>query len=61
MRNRKRERLESIDILINISTDLTEKASHAKSNVEFETYIKCAELIQSYASELMIKELQNVD
>lgn len=61
MRNRKNEAFGKIDLLLKISTEFTDRAVKTKSNVEFETYIKCAELVQSYASDIMKDEIDYED
>lgn len=58
MRNRKQETIQKLDIFIDLITELTDRASKTNSNVKFEAYIKCAELIQQYASG-MVSELLN--
>lgn len=61
MRNRIDEASQRIKILVDLSTELVERGLKTHNNVEFETYMKCSELIQNYASEIMKKEFQNED
>ena len=59
MRNRRAEREEKIKILLNLTTELNNRALKTKRNIEHELYLKCSEIIQNYASELMEEELND--
>lgn len=59
MRNRRAEREEKIKILLDIVTELNDRALKTKRNIKHEIYLKCSEIIQNYASELMEEELND--
>ena len=53
MRDRAKEKFDKVDMLIKISSDFVEHAVKAKTNEEFELYLKCSELMNNYAAELL--------
>ena len=53
MRNRKSEKEEQVKILLDLASELSDRALKTKRNVKYEILIKCSEIIQDYASELM--------
>ena len=53
MRNRTKEKFDKVDMLINISSEFIDRAVRAKTNEEFELYLKCSELMNNYAAELL--------
>lgn len=53
MRNRVSEKFDKVDMLIKISSEFVEHAVKAKTNEEFELYLKCSELMNNYAAELL--------
>lgn len=57
MRNVNKERSEKIKILLDLSTELAERALITKMNTKYEILLKCSEIIQEYASDLMKEEL----
>lgn len=57
MRNVSKERSEKIKILLDLSTELAERALNTKRNTKYEILLKCSEIIQEYASDLMKEEL----
>ena len=61
MRNRIDEASQKVKLLVDLSTELVDRGLKTHNNVEFETYMKCSELIQNYASEIMKEEFQNED
>ena len=58
MRNRINEREEQLKILLDLVSELEIRAIKTKRNTEHEILLKCAELIQDYASGL-VKEILN--
>lgn len=58
MRNRINEKEQQLKILLDLVTELEIRALKTKRNPEHEILLKCAELIQDYASEL-VKEIIN--
>ena len=58
MRNRINERDQQIKILLDLVTELEIRALKTNRNTEHELLLKCAELLQDYASNLM-KEVMN--
>ena len=58
MRNRVSEKEEQVTILLDLATELADRALKTKRNTKYEILIKCSEIIQSYASELM-KDILN--
>lgn len=58
MRNRINEREEQLKILLDLVSELEIRAIKTKRNVKHEILLKCAELIQDYASGL-VKEILN--
>ena len=53
MRNRVSEKFDKVDMLIKISSEFVDHAVKAKTNEEFELYLKCSELMNNYAAELL--------
>lgn len=58
MRNIKNEKEEQLKILLDLITEFEERSLKTKRNLEHEILLKCAELLQDYASNLM-KEVIN--
>lgn len=58
MRNIKNEKEEQLKILLDLITEFEERSLKTKRNIEHEILLKCAELLQDYASNLM-KEVIN--
>lgn len=56
MRNRLIEKLNKVDMVINLSTELIDRAVKSKTHEEFELYLKCSELLNNYAAQLMKEE-----
>lgn len=59
MRNRIDESSQKVKLLVELSTEIVDRALKTKRHIEFETYMKCSELIQNYASEIMKEEFSN--
>lgn len=57
MRNIKNERNEKIKILLDLATEFANRALKTKRNTEHEILLKCSEIIQEYASDMMKEEL----
>lgn len=57
MRNRAKENFDKVDMLVKISSEFIDHAVKAKTNEEFELYLKCSELMNNYAAEL-IREVE---
>ena len=57
MRNRVIEKFNKVDMLVKISSEFIDHAVKAKTNEEFELYLKCSELMNNYAAEL-IREVE---
>lgn len=53
MRNRAKENFDKVDMLVKISSEFIDRAVKAKTNEEFELYLKCSEIMNNYASELL--------
>lgn len=58
MRNIRNEKEEQLKILLDLITEFEERALKTKRNTEHELLLKCAELLQDFASNLM-KEVMN--
>ena len=58
MRNIRNEKEEQLKILLNLITEFEDRALKTKRNTEHVLLLKCAELLQDYASNLM-KEVMN--
>lgn len=58
MRNRLNEKEQQLKILLDLVSELEIRAIKTKRNTEHEILLKCAELIQDYASGL-VKEIIN--
>lgn len=58
MRNIRNEKEEQLKILLDLITEFEERALKTKRNTKHELLLKCAELLQDYASNLM-KEVMN--
>lgn len=58
MRNIRNEKEEQLKILLDLITEFEERSLKTKRNLEHEILLKCAELLQDYASNLM-KEVIN--
>ena len=52
MRNRIKEKEEQLKIILNLITELEDRALKTKRNEEHEILIKCSEILQDYASEI---------
>ena len=57
MRNIRNERHEKIKILLDLATEFENRAIKTKRYTEHEILLKCSEIIQDYASDLMKEEL----
>lgn len=53
MRNRIEEKEKQLKILIDLATELEDRALKTKRNEKYEILLKCSEIISDYASELM--------
>ena len=52
MRNRIKEKEEQLIIILNLITELEDRALKTKRNEEHEILLKCSEILQDYASEI---------
>ena len=52
MRNRIKEKEEQLKIILELITELEDRALKTKRNEEHEILIKCSEILQDYASEI---------
>ena len=57
MRNISKERNEKIKILLDLATEFENRGLKTKRNIEHEILLKCSEIIQEYASDMMKEEL----
>ena len=60
MRNRMDEATQRCDLVIKLATEMIERATKTHNNVEFMTYLKCSEILQNYASEVMKEDFSKV-
>lgn len=58
MRNRVNEKEEQLKILLDLITEFEERSLKTNRNTEHEILLKCAEILQDFASNLM-KEVIN--
>lgn len=58
MRNRINEKEEQLKILLDLITEFEERSLKTNRNIEHEILLKCAEILQDFASNLM-KEVIN--